>query len=168
MKRVWLGPWLAFKSYVQVMQIRGQGPWLEENPCVIPKTISHMLLSNVWKGYDPRYGWPLRATYRWCFWMPQHLQQSVGLKSFCPWCLKLGGTPKQSLSILERSILGWWSCAIYAGHLQAWTHRVCYSTTCMQSLTKNAWNMRNMERQKSHTRRSPGPGDKRRFPNYPD
>ena len=31
-----------------------------------------------------------------------NVSASVGLKSFCPWCWKLGGTPKWSLSILKR------------------------------------------------------------------
>ena len=38
-----------------------------------------------------------------------------GLKSFCPWCLKLGGnTEMQSPSILDRCITGLQLCVIYA------------------------------------------------------
>ena len=45
------------------MGIRGWGPWLEENPHAISKTIPCMLLLIVWKGYDPGHGQPPRATY---------------------------------------------------------------------------------------------------------
>ena len=40
---------------------------------------------------------------------------SMGLKSFCPWCLNLGGTLKWSTSTLERYTIGCQSCVIYAG-----------------------------------------------------
>ena len=53
----------------------GQSPWPEENPYAFAKTIPHMLLLIVWKGYDPSHGLPARATYRWCFGMPQCLCQ---------------------------------------------------------------------------------------------
>ena len=44
-----------------------------------------------------------------------NVSASMGLKSFAPWCLKLGGTLKQSPSILERFTTGWQLCATYAG-----------------------------------------------------
>ena len=41
------------------------------------------------------------------------------LKSYFPWCVKLGGTLKQLPSILERFITGWQLCAMYASLLPA-------------------------------------------------
>ena len=75
------------------MGIRGWGPWPKGNPCAIFKTISCMLLSIIWKWYDLGHGWPPRAIneqcFRWC-----NVSASRGLKSFFPWCLKLGGNTK--------------------------------------------------------------------------
>ena len=48
-----------------------------------------------------------------------NISASMGLKSFFPWCLNLGGTLKQSPSILERFITEWWLCAKYASLLPA-------------------------------------------------
>ena len=52
----------------------------------------------------------------------------VGLKSFGSWCLKPGGTLKQSLSILEMFITGWWLYAMYASLLPAWMHSMSWIT----------------------------------------
>ena len=93
-----------------------------------------------------------------------NISASVTLKSFWPWCLKLGGTPKQSLSILVRCIIGWQLCVMYAGILSAWMHRTS-STTILgvkPSVTGNAWNRRDRKRW-----RSPSPRGERRHPNYP-
>ena len=42
---------------------------------------------------------------------------SMGLKSFCPWCFKLVGTPKQEPPTCGRYTTDWPSHAIYADHL---------------------------------------------------
>ena len=93
---------------------------------------------------------------------------SMGLSSFCPWCLKLGGTPKQLPSILERCIIGWQLYMTYASHLLDWMHRASWTTILgiKSSMTRNMQNRRDRKRWRSHTRRSPSPGNERRHPHY--
>ena len=91
---------------------------------------------------------------------------NVGLRSFCLWCLKLGGTPKWLPSILERCIIGWQMCATYASCLPAWIHRACWNTILgvEPSVTRNAQNKRDRERgKKSHKKRSKSWGWKETF-----
>ena len=57
-----------------------------------------------------------------------NVSTSVQLKSFCPWCLKLGGTLKWLLFTLERCLIGWQLCATYDSHLPAWIHRASWTT----------------------------------------
>ena len=137
-------------------------------PCAISKTIPCMLLLIIWKGYGPGHGWPPRATYEW-FFRCYNVLASMGLKSFCPWFLKLEGTPKQSPSISERCILGWQLCVTYASHFPAWMHRASWTTVLgvKPSMTWNVRNMRDRKKQRSHTRMSQSPRDERRHPNYP-
>ena len=88
----------------------------------------------------------------------------MGLKSFCLWCLKLGGTPKQLPSILERCIIGWQLCATYASLSLAWMHRTSCTTILgvKPSTIRNVKNSRDGKKQRSQS-----PGDKRKYPNYP-
>ena len=77
---------------------------------------------------------------------------SMGLKSFCPWCLKFGGTPKWSLSTLERCITGWLLCVTCACHLLAWTQRAYWSTILdVKPSTRNAPSRRDRKKGKKFT-----------------
>ena len=96
------------------------------------------------------------------------LSASVGQMSFCLWCLKLGGVLKQSWSMLERSITGWWLCAMFVGLFLAWLHNTFWITIpdAKPSMTGNVWNRRDRKRQRNCSR-SPSPREERGHPNHP-
>ena len=100
--------------------------------------------------------------------MLKYLSQH-GTKVILPLVFKVGRTPKQSLSILERCIIGWQLCVMYASLSQAWMQRMLWITVLgvKPSMTRNVQNRRDRKRQRNCTRRSPSPGDERRCPNYP-
>ena len=82
------------------MGIRGLGQWPEENPHEISKTIP----CHVYWLYEKGMTWPMVGLQRihtsdafGC----SNISANMGLKSFCPWCLKLVGTLKQLSSILR-------------------------------------------------------------------
>ena len=98
-----------------------------------------------------------------------NVSSSMGIKSFFHWCPKMLGTPKQLASILERCIIGCQLFATYASHTLTWMHKAPWTTVLgvKPSVTRNGQSRRDWKRWRSHTRRSPGPGDKRRCSNYP-
>ena len=93
------------------------------------------------------------------------VSDSMGLKSFWPWCLKLGGVPKWFPSMLERCITGWLLCVTYASCSLAWMHRASWTTTLdvKPSATRNMPSRRD----RKSTRKNQSPGNERRCPNYP-
>ena len=90
-------------------------------------------------------------------------------KVILPLVFKVGRTPKQSPSILERCIIGWWLSTTYASLLLAWMYRMSWITIpgVKSSMTRNLWNRRDSKRQRNHKRRCPSPRDERTHLNYP-
>ena len=69
----------------------------------------------VWEGHYLCHSWLVRIAFGQCFQVPLTFPPSVGLKSFCPWCLKLGRNTKTiAISTSGRYTIGWQSCATYA------------------------------------------------------
>ena len=52
-----------------------------------------------------------------------NISASVGLKLFCPWCLKLGRNTGTITIHLREVHYQWQLCATFARHLSAWMHR---------------------------------------------
>ena len=118
---LWIKEATHSKVYTWESEAKIHGP--DENSHAISKTIPCTLLLIIWKGYDPGHGWLLGLHISDAF-RHSNISTSVGLKSFCPWCSKLGGTLKQSPSILERCIIGLQLCVTYNSLSPAWMHRM--------------------------------------------
>ena len=89
---------------------------------------------------------------------------NMGLQSFYPRCLKLGGTPKQLLSILGRCITGWWLCVTYTSLLLAWMHWTSWTTILgvMPSATRECTELEGQGNvKKSHKKKSKSQGQRR-------
>ena len=127
-----------------------------------------MLLLIIWKGYDLGNSQPPRCTYEQCIWMLQCLSQ-CGAKVILALVSKAEGNTKvvaiHLREVYFRMVVVCNICQSFHWH----EHRASWATILdvMPITTRNIWNRRDRKRQKTHTRRSPGPGDERRHPNYP-
>ena len=72
------------------MTIRGRGPREEEDPCAVIKSVPCTFLLTVQEGHAQTMVNLQELSSGNAFRCP-NVSASVGLKSFCPWCLKLGG-----------------------------------------------------------------------------
>ena len=76
-----------------------------------------------------------------------NISSSVGLKSFCSWCFKLRGTPRQSSPTSGRCITSWLLSATCVSHSPTCLHKACWTTAqgVRPSMLRNTQNRKYMK-----------------------
>ena len=97
-----------------------------------------------------------------------NVSSSVGLKSFCPWCFKLGRKAKMITTHLRevhyRLVIACNICKSFASMCAQSILDHC--SGCKAKCTKEHAEQDRQKRQKSHTRKSPSYNNKKTHPNH--